>query len=181
MTTRPHPTTKQLLDQFNNEPDYSDASQDDAEALSRDRIPVRSLTAGDFDAVVRIDRHETGQDRSAYYRRKFDEALGDSGVRVSVIAEQDGAVAGFLMARVDFGEFGRAATAAVIDTIGVDPAVSGKHVGRALVSQLLANLTTLRVEAVRTEVEWNRFDLLRFLDRCGFRPSQQLSLSRPLV
>ena len=42
MTTRPHPTTKQLLDQFNTEPDYSDASQDDAEALSRDRIPVRS-------------------------------------------------------------------------------------------------------------------------------------------
>ena len=53
MTTRPHPTTKQLLDQFNTEPDYSDASQDDAEALSRDRIPVRSLTAADFDAVVR--------------------------------------------------------------------------------------------------------------------------------
>jgi len=67
------------------------------------------------------------------------------------------------------------------DTIGVDPAASGKHVGRALVSQLLANLTSLHVESVRTEVEWNRFDLLRFLDRCGFRPGQQLSLSRPLV
>ena len=50
-----------------------------------------------------------------------------------------------------------------------------------LVSQLLANLTSLHVESVRTEVEWNRFDLLRFLDRCGFRPGQQLSLSRPLV
>ena len=134
-----------------------------------------------FDAVVRIDRRSTGHDRSAYYRRKFDEALGESGVRVSVVAEQDGMVAGFLMARVDFGEFGRAATAAVIDTIGVDAAASGKHVGRALVSQLLANLTSLHVESVRTEVEWNRFDLLRFLDRCGFRPGQQLSLSRPLV
>ena len=48
-------------------------------------------------------------------------------------------------------------------------------------AQLLANLTSLHVESVRTEVEWNRFDLLRFLDRCGFRPGQQLSLSRPLV
>ena len=142
---------------------------------------MRSLTAADFDAVVRIDRRSTGHDRSAYYRRKFDEALGESGVRVSVVAEQDGMVAGFLMARVDFGEFGRAATAAVIDTIGVDAAASGKHVGRALVSQPLANLTSLHVESVRTEVEWNRFDLLRFLDRCGFRPGQQLSLSRPLV
>ncbi len=69
MTTRPHPTTKQLLDQFNNEPDYSDVSQDDAEALSRDRIPVRSLTAAVVDAVGRIDRRSTGHDRSASYRR----------------------------------------------------------------------------------------------------------------
>ncbi|AVR88239.1 GNAT family N-acetyltransferase [Thauera aromatica] len=180
MTSHPHPTTKQMIDQFSGEPNYSDPNPDDAVALSRDRIPVRSLTQEDFDAVVRIDRHDSGQDRSAYYRRKFEEALGGSGVRVSVVAEQDGAVVGFLMARVDFGEFGRAAAAAVIDTVGVDPAMKGRHIGKALVSQLLANLTTLRVESVRSEVEWNQFGLLHFLERCGFRPGQQLALSRPL-
>ena len=50
------------------------------------------------------------------------------------------------MARVDLGEFGRVETTAVIDTIGVDPDYQNKGVGRALVSQLLTNLGTLRVE-----------------------------------
>ncbi len=181
MSSRPHPTTKQLLDQFSTEPDYSDPSPDEFEALSRDKIPVRSLAAGDLHAVVRIDRHGTGTDRIDYYRRKFDEALGDSGVRVSLVAEQDGMVVGFIMARVDYGEFGRAATSAVIDTIGVDPGMTGREVGRALISQLLANLSSLRVESVRTEIEWNHFSLARFLERCGFYPGQKLALSRTLV
>ncbi|MGL1832154.1 N-acetyltransferase family protein [Rhodocyclaceae bacterium SMB388] len=180
MSSRLHPTTKQLLDQFSQEPDYSDPSQDQFEALSRDRIPVRSLGASDLDAVVRIDRHAAGLDRRPYYQRKFDEALGDAGVRVSLVAEQDDMVVGFVMARVDYGEFGRAATTAVIDTIGVDPAMIGREIGRALISQLLANLASLRVESVRTEIEWNRFGLARFLERCGFQPGQQLALSRAL-
>jgi ribosomal protein S18 acetylase RimI-like enzyme len=180
MSVRPHPTTKQLLDQFSQEPDYSDPSQDQFEALSRDRVPVRSLAASDLDAVVRIDRHRSGAERRAFYRRKFDEALGASGVRVSLVAEQDGLVVGFIMARVDYGDFGRAETTAVIDTIGVDPEMTGREVGRALLSQLLANLASLRVETVRTEIEWNRFGLASFLERCGFEPSQQLALSRPL-
>jgi hypothetical protein len=45
-------------------------------------------------------------------------------------------------------------------------------------SQLLANLATLRVERVRTVVEWNDFPLVSFLDRCGFRPSQRIALQR---
>ncbi|HRP97989.1 MAG TPA: GNAT family N-acetyltransferase [Rhodocyclaceae bacterium] len=180
MSSRPHPTTKQLLDQFSQEPNYSDPSQDQFEALSRDRVPVRSLAASDLDAVVRIDRHRSGAERRTFYKRKFDEALGESGVRVSLVAEQDGLVVGFIMARVDYGDFGRAETTAVIDTIGVDPEMTGRDVGRALISQLLANLASLRVETVRTEIEWNRFGLAGFLERCGFQPGQQLALSRPL-
>jgi ribosomal protein S18 acetylase RimI-like enzyme len=88
---------------------------------------------------------------------------------------------GFIMARVDLGEFGRIETTAVIDTIGVDPDYQNKGVGRALVSQLLANLGTLRVEKVRTEVDWQDHDLLAYLHRSGFRPSQQLCFDQPLV
>jgi hypothetical protein len=45
----------------------------------------------------------------------------------------------------------------------------------------LANLGTLRVEKVRTEVDWQDHDLLAYLDRNGFRPSQQLSFDQPLI
>jgi ribosomal protein S18 acetylase RimI-like enzyme len=102
-------------------------------------------------------------------------------VRVSLVAELDSVPVGFIMARVDLGEFGRVETTAVIDTIGVDPDYQKRGVGRALVSQLLANLSTLRVEKVRTEVDWQDRDLLAYLDRSGFRPSQRLCFDQSLV
>ena len=87
-------------------PDYSDPSGDDFAALSRDRVPVRSMLEEDLPAIVGIDRKLTGRDRTAYYEHKLVEVMRESGVRVSLIAEVDGRPAGFVMARVDFGEFG---------------------------------------------------------------------------
>jgi ribosomal protein S18 acetylase RimI-like enzyme len=160
--------------------DYGAPVGDAAEALARDRFPVRSMSEADLPALIEIDRRTTGRDRTPYYQRKVAEALHESGVRVSLVAEGDGRPVGFIMARVDFGEFGQAEPEAVMDTIGVDPAFHGQGVGQAMMSQLLINLATLRVERVRTEVEWNDFRLLGFLDRCGFRPSQRISFSREL-
>lgn len=181
MSKPAHPTTQLLVNQFSSEPDYSDSQADDFEALSRDAIPLRSLQTADLAAVVRIDTRITGRDRSAYFRRKLHEAIEESGIRVSLAAEIDGHVVGFVMARVDYGEFGQTATTAVIDTIGVDPAFAGQRIGQALVSQLLANLASLRVETVRTVIAWDNFGLGGFLARCGFRPAQRLAFSRPLI
>ncbi len=148
--------------------------------LARDRAAIRSMTEADLAALVRIDRHITGQDRSAYYTRKAEEVLKRSGVRVSLVAEVDGHPVGFVMARVDFGEFGRTEPVAVMDTIGVDPANRSRQIGQALLSQLLTNLRSLHVERVITDVAWNDFALLRFLERSGFAMAQRLSFVKPL-
>lgn len=162
------------------EVDFSDPSGDDFEALSRDRIPVRSMEEGDLAAIIGIDRKITGRDRTSYYRHKMAEAINESGVRVSLVAEVDGQFAGFVMARVDYGEFGRTVAAAVIDTIGVNPAFAHRNVGRALLSQLLTNLASLRAERVYIPLDWDNFGLLAFLKRIGFRPSQRLSFTKRL-
>jgi ribosomal protein S18 acetylase RimI-like enzyme len=148
--------------------------------LARDRIPVRSMAGDDLHALVAIDRRITRHDRTEYFQRMLADALTDSDVRVSLVAELDGAPVGFVMARVDLGEFGRIETTAVIDTIGVDPDYQNRGIGRALVSQLLTNLSTLRVENVRTEVGWQDQSLLAYLDHMGFRPSQQLCFEQDL-
>lgn len=160
--------------------DYSAPSSDQSDALSRDRIPVRSMVEADLPTIIAIDRKITGRDRSAYYRRKLAEVLTESGIRVSLVAELDGQFAGFLMARVDYGEFGRTDPTAVIDTIGVAPLFAHRGVGNALASQLLLNLASLRVERVKTRVSWDDLNLLGFLRGLGFAPAQRLSFSRRL-
>ncbi|MCZ7657032.1 MAG: GNAT family N-acetyltransferase [Xanthobacteraceae bacterium] len=162
------------------EVNYGGPAAPDFGPLARDRIPVRAMTEKDLQALIVIDSRITGRDRSGYFARKLEEALQESDVRVSLVAERDGGPVGFIMARVDLGEFGRIESVAVMDTIGVDPDYRDQGIGRALLSQLLVNLATLRIERIRTEVDWQDRDLAGFLDHCGFRPSQRLCFDLPL-
>jgi ribosomal protein S18 acetylase RimI-like enzyme len=160
--------------------DYS-ATAADFGPLARDRIPVRSMKESDLSVLTAIDRRITGRDRARYFERKLAEALHESDVRVSLVAELEGVPAGFIMARVDLGEFGRLESAAVLDTIGVEPEYRTRGVGRALLSQLLANLASLRVDKILTEVDWADRDLMSFLAHCGFKPSTRLSFDYRLT
>jgi GNAT superfamily N-acetyltransferase len=150
------------------------------EEFDWEKLPVRSMTEADLPGIVQLDRKITGRDRTPYYQRKAAEVLRQSGVRVSLVAEIDRQVVGFLMARVDLGEYGRTEPTAVLDTVGVHPAFAGKQVGRALLGQLVNNLGSLRVERLVTQVEWDHFDLLRFLARTGFQLSQRLAFEKPI-
>lgn len=160
--------------------DHSAVDSDDFVALSHDRVPVRSMTADDLKSIISIDRRIFGHSRDAYFERKQYEALHASGIRVSLVAEQEGYPAGFIMARVDFGEFGHTGKEVVMDTIGVDPGYQGHGVGQALMSQLMANLAVLQVESVRTEVEWDNTAIIDYFSAAGFVPAQQVTLCRKL-
>lgn len=159
---------------------FDDPLADDFTALSRDRIPVRSLRASDLDDIVRIDARIFGHERRQFLTGKMDEVLHRSGVRMSLIAPMDRRVAGFVMARVDHGAFGAVEPVAVLDTLGVDPAYARQGIGRALMSQLLINLKALQIPTLRTEVPWGRFDLEHFLSDCGFVPSQRICLAKAI-
>ena len=160
------------------EVDYSAAAANDFEALAQDKFDVRALEADDLDDIVRIDQRVSGRRREDYIRELFDEAMNDSAVRVSLVARVDGIAAGFVMARTDFGDYGRAEPVAVLDTIGVDPDYAHRGVGHALLSQLFVNLAALRVERVETMVTCDDFELLGFFYDAGFGQSQRLSFDK---
>ena len=135
----------------------------------------------DLQEIVRIDRAITGRDRSEYISAKLAEAMNDSAIRVSMTARLDGVIVGYLMARADLGDYGRTEPAAVIDTIGVDPEYAHRGVGRAMLSQLFANLGALRVERVETITAPRDQDLLGFLFDAGFKPAQRLAFTRAIT
>ena len=162
------------------EVDYGRPPGPDYGPLARDCIPIRTIRDQDVTAMIAIDREITGRDRGAYLAAKIAETLEESDLRVSLVAELDGRVVGFVTARVGLGEFGRTDPAAEIDTLGVSPEYRSRGVGRALLSQLFANLASLRVERVVTEVDWSDHDVLAFFGRCGFAPSRTLAFDRIL-
>lgn len=141
-------------------------------------VTVRSMVEADLPLIVATDQRITGRDRTAYYRRKLAEMMGSSGVRLSLVAENDGDFAGFVMARVDYGDFGRLETTAVIDTIGVTPLFAWRGIGRALLGQLMRNLSSLRVDRAGTRLDWNEIALRAFLLHLGFAPRPRLSFVR---
>jgi len=152
--------------------DYSDVCADQPGAMARDLIACRSLHESDLPAVVKIERKISGKSHANYYAQKVAEALGESGIRVSLVAEQDDHVVGFVMARVDFGEFDPIEPVAVLDSISVDPDYTHHLVATALLSQLLANLSTLQIEVVRSQTDAEHAAVFGLLKRNGFFRSQ---------
>ncbi len=152
----------------------------DDERLALQRPDVRPMRPDDLREIVRIDRGITGRDRSAYIAARLGEAMDESAIRVSLAARRNGAIVGFVMARADLGDYGRAEPVAVVDTIGVDAGQSRRQVGRVLLEELFANLAALQIERVETQVASTQLALLGFFQANGFQPSQRLAFKRRL-
>jgi ribosomal protein S18 acetylase RimI-like enzyme len=148
--------------------------------LETDAVLIRTLRREDLEAVVAIDAAATGRRRPSYFARMMERALEQSDVQISLVAELEGSVVGFVVATVFYGEFGVTEPSATLDAIGVDVEVRRRHVGEALVRQLRLNLGALRITAIRTEVPWDDFDLLAFFRRQGFAPAGRLCLERAI-
>ncbi len=145
-----------------------------------DTLTIRNLRPKDLEAVVDLDARITGRRRDGYFRVKLEQALKETGIMVSLAAEVDGAFAGFLLSRVFYGEFGAMEAAAVLDTLGVQPAFRGKGVARALLAQLRTNLLGLGIDRLRTEVSWESQELMSFFRREGFLPAPRICLDLDL-
>lgn len=162
------------------EVNYGAPEGNDFERVQRSRCDVRPMRPEDLPQIVRIDAGVSGRNRESYIAAKLAEALDDAAIRVSLTARLDDTIVGCLMARADIGDFGRTEPVAVLDTIGVDPAYTNAGVGRALVSQLFANLGALQVDRVETVVTPDQLALHAFLVGVGFKASQRLSFVRPV-
>jgi ribosomal protein S18 acetylase RimI-like enzyme len=159
---------------------YGAPAASDFTTLARDRVELCSLTTGDLAGVQAIDQSITGRNRQVYLSRLADEVIADSAVRVSLVARRNREIVGFVMARTDFGDFGRAEPIAVIDTIGVHRWFAGAGIGYALLSQLFLNLHALGVQRVETVVAPGNLGLLAFFQKAGFGPGERLAFVKQL-
>jgi ribosomal protein S18 acetylase RimI-like enzyme len=142
-------------------------------------VQVRSLSEVDLGGIVRIAEKTRGryepdlwEDRVAYYLRRAPEG--------SVVAEVDGEVVGFMLGDIRSGEFGIEEKSGWIEVLGVDPAVAGRGVGRALGDEMLARYRKAGVDVVRTMVDRSMPEVEAFFVRLGFEPDGLRPYSRKL-
>ena len=138
-------------------------------------VMIRALKKDDLNAIVGIDERVLGENRRNYWERKL-ELMNDRSSQISLVAEVEGEVQGFILGDVSGWEFGVPETVGWIDTIGIDPAYQKKGLATALSRELIQNLKALRVKTIYTLVSWNDWDLLQFFHAMGFTRGDMINL-----
>ena len=152
----------------------------DDDSPARDLVLVRNLRTDDAEALIAIDAAAVGRRRDRFLSLKMKQAFADTGIAVSLVAELDDHVVGFVLARVYYGEFGVVEPAAVLDVLGVHPDYRGRHVASALVDQLRTNLLGLGIPKLQTEVQWGNTELTSFFQHEGFKLAPRICLDLDL-
>jgi GNAT superfamily N-acetyltransferase len=140
---------------------------------------VRPVEPSDLDAITTIDEKLTGQARKPYWQTRLEIAL----LRppwMSLVAEADGRVVGFLFGWVGESEFGMAGGTGWVDLIGIDAAYRSLGIGRGLVERFVDSGRQLRaIRTVATLIDLAQPDVREFFVRLGFRHGPMVQLERP--
>jgi ribosomal protein S18 acetylase RimI-like enzyme len=141
-------------------------------------VKVRAMREHDIEAIVRIDAIASGRPRPRYFELMVARETRSTALQMSLVAESDGRVIGFVIASLYYGEYGMTEPTASMEAIGVEPSARRRRVAHALLLQLTRNVAAIGATSIRTEVQWSDFDLLAFLQSEGFAPAPRLCLER---
>lgn len=145
---------------------------------SESKIRIRPMEPEDIDSVLAIDRKISGVRRAVTYT---DLITGDLGgvLDLSFVAEVDGQVAGFILARLAYvGE--PVMEVGLIQILGVDPDYWRQGIATKLVNVLLERCQSKGLKTVRIMVNERDSQLQGLFQRMGFRRGQLIDYTRTL-
>ncbi|MBI3154121.1 MAG: GNAT family N-acetyltransferase [Burkholderiales bacterium] len=131
-------------------------------------VAVRALMPADLEEVVAIDAAIEGRKRRDYIERRLHAARREPALHAQFAAVDSQGLAGFLLARMLHGEFGRSQPALRIEHVGVRQALRGRGVGGQLFGALTAWGARHGARELHTAADWRRADILHWFDRMGF-------------
>jgi ribosomal protein S18 acetylase RimI-like enzyme len=152
-------------------------------AATHSQATIRSMRSADRVAIIALDALIRGAARATYFERRLSviEQASAADRHILLVAEQDGAIVGFVMGTLAYGEFGLTETAAVLDSIGVHPRAQRRSVGRELVTAFLAAGARGGAERAYTHVDWQNWSLLKFFEELGFQLGTTIPLERRIA
>lgn len=143
---------------------------------------IRWMRPSDLEAVVRLDARVFGAARQAYFEQRLAalDPQAPAAHTIGLVAEEDGAIAGFAMGTLTSGEFGFSEVALLMDSIAVHPRRQRRGIGRQLAEALIAEGAARGARDVYTLVNAKSWDMLKFFDSVHFGLAQTMLLRRPI-
>ena len=145
------------------------------------KLVIRNLKEDDLDRVIHIDSLTTGYPRNPYFERKFRRIFGeDSQLLLSLVAEMEGRVIGYIMGEANTCEYGIPEPVASVDTLGVDTAYKRLGVGSILLEEYCGMAIKAGVELMTTLISQDYPEIVEFFKSQNFQPAEMVALERKL-
>jgi len=143
-------------------------------------LAIRPLTPQDLAPVVAIDAAIEGRWRRNYVERRLAAALREPAMHAQFAACDERGLAGYILARVLDGEFGRKEPGLRLEMVGMRPDAR-RHGGGARLFQALSDWGRRHgIRDVRTSVGWRNAQMLGWLDAMGFTLAPKVILDADL-
>jgi len=142
------------------------------------KVRIRPMADEDVDSVLAIDRKITGKRRAVTYTEMITGDLGGV-LALSLVAEVDGEVKGFILARrVYVGE--PPAEVGLIQILGVDPGYQRRGIASKMVSAFLNACRVKKLNAVRIMINERDSQLQGLFEHLGFRRGELIDYTKSL-
>ena len=149
-------------------------------------VKVRPLNLDNIKDIVRIEERIEGElgiineERMEYLKEATRYNIERSDPMMSLGAELDGNIVGFIIGEIRIWEFGIGEKTGWIRILGVDPDFQGRGIGRKLGEALLEHFERRGIKRVRTMAEWYTGDLISFFKSLGFNMLNMIPLEKEL-
>ncbi len=131
-------------------------------------LAIRPLAGEDLPLVVAIDAALEGRPRRAYVERRLAAALREPALHAQFAVCDGEGLAGYILARVLEGEFGRSERGLRLEMVGLRAGTRRHGGGRQLFETLALWAQRHGVRELRTAARWRDAEMLQWLAAMGF-------------
>jgi ribosomal protein S18 acetylase RimI-like enzyme len=150
------------------------------------KVKIRPLSLDNIKDIVRIEKRIEGklgiinEERMEYLKEATRYNIERSDPMMSLGAELDENIVGFIIGEIRIWEFGIGEKTGWIRILGVDPDFQRRGIGRKLGEALLEHFERRGIKRVRTMAEWYTGDLISFFKSLGFNMLNMIPLEKEL-
>ena len=142
-------------------------------------LKIRKIKPEDAKELERIQSLITRSPSKTDFKKIIQDQLNKD-KDVSLVAEVNGRIVGYMISYVIYAGFG-IDKSAWIATFGIDPKFMGQGIGKRLAEEIFKKYQKMGIKNIYTSVRWDSVDLLSFFKTLGFDRSEFINLRKELT